>query len=279
MVEGKAIKLHPLVCTAFNADFDGDQMAVHVPLGAEAQAEARVLMLSANNIKSPAHGRPLTVPTQDMIIGMYYLTAARDGFPGEGRAFIDFADARNAYDARAEVDLQAKIWVRLPKDTLVATAFGKFDERKAGSRLQTTIGRIIFNGVLFFFIGGEVVNDVGYLAVFNATIRSLDEAVVVHAGIRCQRADKTDVRTFRGLNRAHTAVVGVVNVSNFEARALTRQTARAQCGQTALVRNACSNVGLVHELGQLGRTEELLDGCHDGPEITLLESPRLRAGC
>ena len=76
---------------------------------------------------------------------MYYLTAARDGFPGEGRAFIDFADARNAYDARAEVDLQAKIWVRLPKDTLVATAFGKFDEHKAGSRLQTTIGRIIFN--------------------------------------------------------------------------------------------------------------------------------------
>ena len=130
MVEGKAIKLHPLVCTAFNADFDGDQMAVHVPLGAEAQAEARVLMLSANNIKSPAHGRPLTVPTQDMIIGMYYLTAARDGFPGEGRAFIDFADARNAYDARAEVDLQAKIWVRLPKDTLVATAFGQFEEHK-----------------------------------------------------------------------------------------------------------------------------------------------------
>ena len=99
LVEGKAIKLHPLVCTAFNADFDGDQMAVHVPLGAEAQAEARVLMLSANNIKSPAHGRPLTVPTQDMIIGLYYLTAARDGFEGEGRAFIDFDDAMNAYDA------------------------------------------------------------------------------------------------------------------------------------------------------------------------------------
>ncbi|MDR4015925.1 MAG: DNA-directed RNA polymerase subunit beta' [Eggerthellaceae bacterium] len=147
LVEGKAIKLHPLVCTAFNADFDGDQMAVHLPLGAEAQAEARVLMLSANNIKSPAHGRPLTVPTQDMIIGMYYLTAARDGFPGEGRTFIDFADARNAYDARAEVDLQAKIWVRLTKDTQVATSFGVFDEYKAGSRLQTTIGRIIFNNV------------------------------------------------------------------------------------------------------------------------------------
>ena len=147
LVEGKAIKLHPLVCTAFNADFDGDQMAVHVPLGAEAQAEARVLMLSANNIKSPAHGRPLTVPTQDMIIGVYYLTAARDNFPGEGRAFVNFADAVNAHDAHADVDLQAKILVRLSKDTQVATAFHTYEEHKAGTRLETTIGRIIFNNV------------------------------------------------------------------------------------------------------------------------------------
>ena len=148
LVEGKAIRLHPLVCTAFNADFDGDQMAVHVPLGAEAQAEARVLMLSSNNIKSPAHGRPLTVPTQDMIIGLYYLTAARDGFPGEGRVFIDFADALNAYDARADLDLQAKIFVRLSEDTRVATAFGQFEDHAAGERIQTTVGRIVFNNVL-----------------------------------------------------------------------------------------------------------------------------------
>ena len=148
LVEGKALKLHPLVCTAFNADFDGDQMAVHVPLSAAAQAEARVLMLSTNNIKSPAHGRPLTIPTQDMIIGLYYLTAARDEFPGEGRVFIDFEDALNAYDARADVDLQAKIYVRLTKDTKVASAFGKYEERKAGERIQTTIGRITFNNVL-----------------------------------------------------------------------------------------------------------------------------------
>ena len=148
LVEGKAIKLHPLVCTAFNADFDGDQMAVHVPLGNEAQAEARVLMLSANNIKSPAHGRPLTVPTQDMIIGLYYLTAARDGFPGEGRAFIDFNDAMNAYDARADLDLQAKIWVRLTKDTIVASSFDNMVEHKKGERIETTIGRITFNAVL-----------------------------------------------------------------------------------------------------------------------------------
>ena len=148
LVEGKAIKLHPLVCTAFNADFDGDQMAVHVPLSGGAQAEARVLMLSSNNIKSPAHGRPLTVPTQDMIIGLYYLTAERDGFPGEGRAFMDFTDARNAYDARDNVDLQAKIEVRLEKDTIVASSFNEFTEYKAGQRLKTTIGRITFNELL-----------------------------------------------------------------------------------------------------------------------------------
>ena len=105
-------------------------------------------MLSTNNIKSPAHGRPLTVPTQDMIIGLYYLTAAREGFPGEGRAFIDFDDARAAYDARADVDLQAKIFVRLAQETRVATSFGVFKDHKAGERIETTIGRITFNDVL-----------------------------------------------------------------------------------------------------------------------------------
>ena len=148
LVEGKAIRLHPLVCTAFNADFDGDQMAVHVPLSSEAQAEARVLMLSSNNIKSPAHGKPLTIPTQDMIIGIYYLTAARDGFEGEGRCFMDFKDAQNAYDARADVDLQAKIFVRLKYDTKVETSYGVYEDKKAGERIETTIGRIIFNSVL-----------------------------------------------------------------------------------------------------------------------------------
>ncbi|WP_165253603.1 DNA-directed RNA polymerase subunit beta' [Adlercreutzia sp. ZJ304] len=148
LVEGKAIRLHPLVCTAFNADFDGDQMAVHVPLGAEAQAEARVLMLSSNNIKSPAHGRPLTVPTQDMIIGLYYLTAARDGFEGEGRVFTDIDDAMRAYDARADLDLQAKIKVRLRVPCQVATSYGVYEEHKAGDRIETTVGRIIFNDVL-----------------------------------------------------------------------------------------------------------------------------------
>ena len=99
LVEGKAIQIHPLVCTAFNADFDGDQMAVHVPLSAEAQAEARILMLSSNNILKPADGKPVTMPTQDMIIGLYYLTHRKPGVPGEGGVFSSDAEAQMALDA------------------------------------------------------------------------------------------------------------------------------------------------------------------------------------
>ena len=145
LVEGKAIRIHPLVCTAFNADFDGDQMAVHLPLSTEAQAEARTLMLSTNNVKSPAHGRPLTAPTQDMIIGLYYLTADRDGVPGEGRSFMSAEEALLAYDNRADLDLQAKVNVRLTKDTLVQIKPGQIEPREAGDRIETTVGRITFN--------------------------------------------------------------------------------------------------------------------------------------
>jgi DNA-directed RNA polymerase subunit beta' len=145
LVEGKAIRIHPLVCTAFNADFDGDQMAVHLPLSAEAQAEARVLMLSTNNIKSPAHGRPLTTPTQDMVIGLYYLTADREGMPGEGRVFMNADEAMLAYDSRADLDLQAKIWIRLKEDTEVQVKVGAIELKPAGERIETTVGRITFN--------------------------------------------------------------------------------------------------------------------------------------
>ena len=148
LVEGKAIKLHPLVCTAFNADFDGDQMAVHVPLGVPAQAEARILMLSSNNIKSPAHGRPLTIPTQDMIIGMYFLTTVRDGFPGEGRVFASVKDALDEFEAGTGVDIQARISVRATRDMQIAKSFSDFETVKAGERFETSIGRIIFNNVL-----------------------------------------------------------------------------------------------------------------------------------
>ena len=148
LVEGKAIRLHPLVCTAFNADFDGDQMAVHVPLGAEAQAEARVLMLSTNNIKAPAHGNPLTVPSQDMVIGIYYLTSVRKGFTGEGRSFMNFADAYDTYEARSDLDLQAEIDVRLKRDSVIIGEDKKAVKKKAGEHIKTSVGRIIFNGVL-----------------------------------------------------------------------------------------------------------------------------------
>ena len=113
LVEGKALQIHPLVCTAFNADFDGDQMAIHVPLSAEAQAEARVLMLSANNILSPASGRPIVTPTQDLVIGAYYLTEDTPGAKGEGRVFRHMWEALRAYD-EGGLDLHAQITMRPP---------------------------------------------------------------------------------------------------------------------------------------------------------------------
>ncbi|HEU4771415.1 MAG TPA: DNA-directed RNA polymerase subunit beta', partial [Candidatus Udaeobacter sp.] len=123
LVEGKAIRLHPLVCAAFNADFDGDQMAVHVPLSIEAQIEARVLMMSINNILSPANGKPIAVPSQDMVLGCYWLTKERPGAKGEGKVFASPEEVRMAYDA-GEVEEHAKIKVRI-EGNLVATTVGR----------------------------------------------------------------------------------------------------------------------------------------------------------
>jgi len=127
LIEGKAIQLHPLVCAAFNADFDGDQMAVHIPLSIEAQIEARVLMMSTNNILSPAHGKPIIVPTQDIVLGLYYLTREKPFVKGEGRNFSGPEEVRMAYDA-GEVDLQAAVKVRLGTNgtqELVSTTVGR----------------------------------------------------------------------------------------------------------------------------------------------------------
>ena len=135
LVEGRALKLHPLACTAYNADFDGDQMAVHVPLSAEAQAEARFLMLAAGNLLKPSDGRPVTVPTQDMVLGSYYLTLDKDGEPGEGKVFRDFDEAIMAYDAKV-IGLHAKIKVRC--STIV-------DGKEVHGLIDTTVGRMIFN--------------------------------------------------------------------------------------------------------------------------------------
>ncbi len=135
LVEGRAIKLHPLVCTAFNADFDGDQMAIHVPLSPEAQAEARYLMLSVNNLLKPQDGKPVTVPTQDMILGAYYLTMDVDGEPGEGTYFSSKDEAVMAY-ANKQLGMHAKIYVRLYKE---------IDGELKWKKVQTTVGRLIYN--------------------------------------------------------------------------------------------------------------------------------------
>jgi DNA-directed RNA polymerase subunit beta' len=135
LVEGRAIKLHPLACTAFNADFDGDQMAVHVPLSAEAQAEARLLMLAANNLLKPSDGKPVTVPTQDMILGSYYLTMDKDGEPGEGKAFSTVDEAVMAYD-EGYIGLHSKIKVRMTKE---------INGEQVSQLVETTLGKIIFN--------------------------------------------------------------------------------------------------------------------------------------
>lgn len=130
LIEGKAIQLHPLVCTAFNADFDGDQMAVHVPLSVESQIEARVLMMSTNNILSPAHGKPIIIPSQDIVLGIYYMTRIKPFAKGEGRLFSSPEEVRVAYDA-GELDLHAKIIVRLN-----------------GERVETSTGRVLLSEIL-----------------------------------------------------------------------------------------------------------------------------------
>jgi DNA-directed RNA polymerase subunit beta' len=148
LIEGKAIQIHPLVCTAFNADFDGDQMAVHLPLSAEAQAEARILMLSSNNILSPANGRPVTTPTQDMVLGIYFMTSDRADTLGDGRSFTSVAEALMAFDA-GTISIQSPVSIRL---TIVVPPDGYEtpEDWEPGQPLvlKTTLGRALFNEAL-----------------------------------------------------------------------------------------------------------------------------------
>ena len=159
LIEGKAIHLHPLVCAPFNADFDGDQMSVHVPLSTEAQTEARVLMLSSNNLRSPASGKVLTVPSQDMVFGTYFLTSDKSGVEGEGRVFASFEDAILAYDNRDHLDIQAKVKVRVTAADANFKSNGRlyfrtlegwgkpvdYDVTNGAVRIDTSVGRAIFN--------------------------------------------------------------------------------------------------------------------------------------
>jgi DNA-directed RNA polymerase subunit beta' len=192
LVEGKAIQIHPLVCEAFNADFDGDQMAVHVPLSAEAQAEARVLMLSTNNVLSPAHGRPIVTPSQDMVIGIYYISEKVDTEPGAGRAFADIDEALMAYDLR-ELGLHAPIRLRVGdlagnperRAEIPAALQRLFDpEPVDGSRpIETTLGRALLNQAF--------PPDFPYV---NATVMKNDLRALIEDVI--EEYDKTTVERF-----------------------------------------------------------------------------------
>ncbi len=150
LVEGRALKLHPLVCTAYNADFDGDQMAVHVPLSAEAQTEARFLMLAANNLLKPSDGRPVAIPTQDMLLGTYYLTLLKKGEKGEGKVFRDVEEALMAYDAGV-VSLHAAIKVKVTRQV---------GDKQVSRIIDATVGRLIFNE--------NIPQDLGYVDRTNS---------------------------------------------------------------------------------------------------------------
>jgi DNA-directed RNA polymerase subunit beta' len=172
LIEGKAIQLHPLVCTAFNADFDGDQMAVHVPLSLEAQLEARALMMSTNNILSPANGEPIIVPSQDVVLGLYYMTRALENKKGEGMAFANIAEVKRAYDNRA-VELHAKVKVRITER--VTDEDGK--QSKQTSIVETTIGRALLAEILPeglpFALANTELNKKAISRLINSSYRML----------------------------------------------------------------------------------------------------------
>src|SRR5712691_296154 len=153
LIEGKAIQLHPLVCAAFNADFDGDQMAVHVPLSLEAQMEARTLMLASNNVLSPANGEPIIVPSQDIVLGLYYATREHVNAKGEGMSFADLAEVHRAYDSR-QVDIHAKVWVRI-KEVEVSDDGERSDRI---TRYETTVGRSLLSEILPAGLPFELLN-------------------------------------------------------------------------------------------------------------------------
>ena len=183
LVEGNAIKLHPLVCKGFNADFDGDQMAVHLPLSIEAQVEAHTLMMSTNNIFSPANGSPIISPSQDVVMGCYYMTVALSGRKGEGMQLASLNEVQLAH-ALGAVDTHTKITVKLPPTRRVKTDGDK--ERAAGERIETTVGRVLFNltlpdGMPFYNLPmrssdlGKVISDCYEILGRRATIDLLDD--------------------------------------------------------------------------------------------------------
>ncbi len=205
LVEGRAIKLHPLVCTAFNADFDGDQMAVHVPLSAEAQAEARLLMLAANNLLKPSDGKPVAVPTQDMILGSYYLTMIKDDEPGNGKVFRDVDEATMAYD-EGDIGLHSVIKIRMTKEV---------NGEMVTKLVETTLGRVIFNNPIPQDLGFVDRTDpenafkleVDFLVNKGGLGKIIDKCIKVHGvTVAAEMLDKIKAQGFKYSTRSGITV-------------------------------------------------------------------------
>ena len=241
LVEGRAIKLHPLVCTAFNADFDGDQMAVHVPLSAEAQAEARLLMLAANNLLKPSDGKPVAVPTQDMILGSYYLTMEKAGEPGEGKVFRDVDEAIMAYD-EGDITLHAKIKIRMTKEV---------EGEMVTTLLETTIGRVIFNN--------PIPQDLGFVDRTDpANAFKLEVDFLVKKGGLGKIIDKCI--------KVHGVTVAAEMLDKIKAQGLKYST---KSGITVAV---CDAKIPVEKKDLLASAEEQVDGINDYFNMGLLSS-------
>ena len=241
LVEGRAIKLHPLVCTAFNADFDGDQMAVHVPLSAEAQAEARLLMLAANNLLKPSDGKPVAVPTQDMILGSYYLTMVKEGEPGEGKVFRDVNEAIMAYD-EGDITLHATIKIRMTKEV---------NGEMKTELLETTLGRVIFNN--------PIPQDLGFVDRTDpANAFKLEVDFLVKKGGLGKIIDKCI--------KVHGVTVAAEMLDKIKAQGLKYST---KSGITVAV---CDAKIPVEKKDLLASAEEQVDGINDYYNMGLLSS-------
>ena len=197
LIEGKAIQLHPLVCTAFNADFDGDQMAVHVPLSVESQIEARVLMLSSNNILSPANGSPIIVPSQDIVLGTYYMTRGVDNRKGEGKIFANVEEVQTAFDAK-ELDLHAKITVRMH-----------------GQRYETTVGRVLL---------WEIIPQVDILELAHIQIETEEDAAEVIEQINAGRKFSNLVKKYsQSPDAENKGLIGKLSFNEFRSVFASRE--------------------------------------------------------
>ncbi|MEG1742859.1 MAG: DNA-directed RNA polymerase subunit beta', partial [Clostridia bacterium] len=196
LVEGRAIKLHPLVCTAFNADFDGDQMPVHVPLSAEAQAESRFLMLSANNLLKPVNGHAVTVPSQDMVLGSYFLTLDKEDQKGDGKSFVDFDEAVMAYE-NEEITLHAKINCRITKE---------IDGVMQTGMIHSTLGRMIFNNPIPQDLGfvdrskpeNKFKLEIDFVTTNNELAQIVDRTIKYHGNaVTCEVLDRMKAQGFK----------------------------------------------------------------------------------